>query len=160
MTTLIVEPENPAEWVIELKALASDHGGQLTPELVVDHAKKKASALHGMFTWDNTEAAMLWRLTEAGALIRRYKVRFVNRDEEEVKVPWFVNVPVKQNEGDSEQFQRLRVYKEIPRVLESKEDTAYMLMTAKRELATFRRKYSILEDLAELMTQIDKFIVS
>lgn len=156
MNPLIVEPLKPADWVIELKALAKDHNDQITPEIIVEHARKKASALHGMFTWDDTEAARLYRLTEAGDLIRRYKVRYVNKDEEEIKVGGFVNVTVRQEDN----FPRLKVYMPIARVLESPEYTSEMLLNARRELATFRRKYSVLEELTTVITEIDRFIGS
>jgi len=63
----------------ELKAIES-RAGKLTPEQVVTVAADEASALHGCFTWDDSEAAAKWRLDEARAIIRSVRIETVIED--------------------------------------------------------------------------------
>lgn len=57
-----------------LAAIAQLNGGKLTPELVLADAEDPTSPLHDTFTWDNDEAAKLWRIEQARRLIRSVKV--------------------------------------------------------------------------------------
>lgn len=54
----------------ELESLADAGGGLLTPEAVVEFAKNPTTALHGEFTWDDSEAGRLYRLQQARSVIR------------------------------------------------------------------------------------------
>lgn len=72
----------------ELHSLMSE--GRLRPEDVVDAARNPNSALHSYFTWDDSEAAVAYRLQEARALIKRVKVDVVRSDEMVVHVPSFI----------------------------------------------------------------------
>lgn len=57
----------------ELQAIYDEHGA-LTPAIVLAEATDEAHPLHKRFTWDDTEAASRWRLTQAAELIRSVKV--------------------------------------------------------------------------------------
>ncbi|MBS0229678.1 MAG: hypothetical protein JSS52_00760 [Proteobacteria bacterium] len=59
----------------ELHALHSKHG-HLVPELVLDAAAHEGSAMHAAFTWDDTDAAQLWRMDQARCLIKAVKVEY------------------------------------------------------------------------------------
>ena len=105
----------------------------------------------------DTEAAKAYRLAEAGMLIRRYKVRYVNRDEDEVKIPALVNVAVSADDEST----RIRVYMPIGRVLESPELTGEMLANARQGLVSWRRKFSVLQEISEfsgVISAIDGFL--
>lgn len=155
MEQLIINPDSEPDWVIEVSALMKDHGDKITPEKIVKHARNKASALHKMFTWDDTKAAQAYRLMEAGSIMRRYYVSYRNKDGEEIRIKKFISVTVQPDE----EFPRLQhVYKTIESVLESPEHCAEMLMNAKRELVSFRRKYSVLQELASLIQVIDEVL--
>jgi hypothetical protein len=59
----------------ELDALAAQHDDRLTPELVVETARRHpGSALHQCFTWDVQTAAYERWLDQARELIRRVRV--------------------------------------------------------------------------------------
>lgn len=58
-----------------------DKHEQLTPELVVEEARKKTHPLHTRFEWNNTAAADSWRKHQAAELIR--SVRIVYREATE-----------------------------------------------------------------------------
>lgn len=75
-----------------LLTLADRHGGQLTPELVVEAARPKDSPLHPYITWDARAAAEKQRLYEARRLIRSVRVEIVTVPLL-VKAPMFVRDP-------------------------------------------------------------------
>lgn len=58
----------------ELEALRESNGGTVTPQVVLDRASDPTSPLHEHFCWDDGEAAHRYRLQQAGALIRRFKI--------------------------------------------------------------------------------------
>lgn len=51
-----------------------NHHGDLTPEIVVAEASDPDHPLHDKFTWDDSEAARLYRMVQAQVLIRSVKV--------------------------------------------------------------------------------------
>lgn len=57
-----------------LMALYENHG-VLTPELVVSEAVNTAHPLHNFFEWDDSAAAVQYRLVQAGSLIRSVKIQ-------------------------------------------------------------------------------------
>lgn len=52
----------------------SNRDNGLTPQSVVDDARRKSSPLHDCFEWDDTEAAKEWRLQQARNLIRAIRI--------------------------------------------------------------------------------------
>ena len=66
--------------------------GPLTPDRVVEAARDPEHALHGQFTWDDTQAAIQHRLNEARALIRKVEVR-LNVSSQVIAVPYYVRDP-------------------------------------------------------------------
>lgn len=57
----------------QLQEIRAKHG-KLTPSLVVDAARNKASPLHGRFDWDNRAAAESWRREQARHLIKSVRI--------------------------------------------------------------------------------------
>lgn len=51
-----------------LQALYEKHG-VLTPEIVLNDARRKSSPLHYEFDWDDSTAAHRWRIEQARKLI-------------------------------------------------------------------------------------------
>lgn len=45
--------------------------GKLDPDSVIEAARSASHPLHGYFTWDNTQAAHLWRRSQATRVIQR-----------------------------------------------------------------------------------------
>ena len=85
--------------------------GRLTPENVLNEAKKKDSPLNGHFTWDDTEAAARYRLIEARTLIRRVKIEVIHRDMP-LDVVRFVQDPIETR------------YRDITKIRPGEEDVA------------------------------------
>lgn len=90
---MTIETQNEYQWndgfstlmdvkvvVKELHAIQEEKG-EINPELIVEHAKDKKSALHNYFVWDNKTAANKYRLQQASELLRRIEVRVVKDGE-------------------------------------------------------------------------------
>ena len=147
--TLIVDEEY-ADWEREIVEIEHAHG-EVTPELVLWKASQKGSALHGQFQWDDTQAANEYRLLQASGLIRRVKVKIVDTStEEEREARRYTNVVVRTDEVER------RVYAPITQIVKSEELTRQMLDDAMRSLASFRRKYATLSQLAKVFAVIDE----
>jgi hypothetical protein len=58
--------EQMAARLAELRQIEQKAGGVLQPESVVDFARNPKTALHGAFTWDDTEAARKYRTRHPG----------------------------------------------------------------------------------------------
>jgi hypothetical protein len=132
--------------------------GDLTPELVVKAARSKRSPLHGQFTWDDSEAAKAYRLVQAAWLIRTVKVRVIV-DEKPAEARAFIRV-VKSAEPSrdcaDEAPHVASSYVGISEALENPDWRGQMLNQALRELEAFRRKYEMLEELADVMNVISE----
>jgi hypothetical protein len=149
-----VEVRSSAEDIrAELEVLANRKAG-LTPDTVLHVAKNPASCLHKYFCWDDTEAARKYRAMQAEFLIRRIRVTITPHGGKEFNVRAFVNVKDVQKDGTISYGDRGK-FVPILSVMSDPDGKEQMLTVAKRELASFRSKYSILEDLANVMSEID-----
>lgn len=129
----------------ELETIRKRAGGVLNPALVIEHAENAKSALHGYFTWEDTEAARLWRLHQARNVIRAV-VHIIPQTEISSRV--YVSLTGDRNEDGG--------YRAVVDVMQDEEARAIMLEEAKDELAAFRRKYAILKELSAVFEAIDK----
>jgi len=126
-----------------LQRLEAKHGA-LTPEDVLTEAQKRTSPLHGFFTWDDSEAARLHRLAEARDLIRSVTVTYVGTDEPTRTVRAFVH------------YGEASVYESMAHVLADDEKRAALLAMAMADLASWRRKYADLKELAKVFAAMDE----
>jgi hypothetical protein len=71
--------ENKQEvYKAELERLFCENDGELTPEKVVNSAKKVSSPLHDYFVWEDSDAAKMWRLHQARLLFGYVKIDLPN----------------------------------------------------------------------------------
>ena len=75
-----------------LARIAGLHGGRLTPDAVVEDAKSPKSPLHEHFDWDDSVAAVKWRIEQARTLIRQVTVT-VTSGTRTVCVPFYIRDP-------------------------------------------------------------------
>lgn len=122
----------------------SEIGEAVTAEQIVDRAKDETSELHKCFTWDNDVAAEKYRIIEARDIVR-HLVREELPDAKEDTPP--LRVFYKTNNGEG--------YKHIERTIIKKEDEYQALLArAMMELRAFKAKYSMLEELREILDLI------
>jgi len=139
------------------RCMAAD--GHITPESIVDKARIKSSVLHSLFEWDNTQAAKLYRIEQARALIRNIVTVTVFS---EVKADPIAPVRAFVHIVDG----TVKGYKTISTVINSPHDYNYMMICACQELIAFTRKYGLLSQLGgkmsarinPLITAIDEFL--
>lgn len=80
MSDVEVEPiddDIPSPAVETLRRLV-ERDGELTAESVLAEAKRKRSPIHDFFEWDDSEAALQYRLEQARRLIRRVHVTIMD----------------------------------------------------------------------------------
>ena len=125
----------------ELEIIRAKNGGMLSPENVVEYAKNKNSALHGYFTWDNNEAARLYRLQQAGYLIRRIKVEIIPNPKtmEVVKIREYVSLPIDRGHGG---------YRQIAEVYTEDDLRLQFIESVRDEFEAFRKKLKIVSEAA------------
>lgn len=120
--------------------------GELTPNAVLQSAKNKGSPLHNFFEWNDGIAADSYRLQQAAWLIRTVKVTISTPDKNPVSVRAFVRVV------DDEETH----YVPIDKALKNDDWKEQLLEDARRELQSFKNKYSILSELTGVIREIDK----
>lgn len=116
--------------------------GQLTPRLVVDLARDEAHPLHDRFEWDNEIAGEKYREHQAGELIRSVKVRYTTAGDDERDVRAFHAIP---SNGEP------TGYRPIEEIVSNDIGRQLLLNAARREWKTFERKYSHLEEFADIV---------
>ena len=127
----------------EITRLIDKNDGRLTTDYLVDYARANPeSPLYACFTWDDTAAAVQWRLEQAKNLMRTYKVRYELGEDKAVTIRGLVSLP--SDRGPE------HLYRSVVRVLSNEDQTAEMIGQAKRELHAFRTKYEALERLGKM----------
>ena len=116
----------------------------LTPENVVQAARRKDNPLHGYFTWNNDEAARLHRKEEARLLIRSVTVT-MGPSESSAPVRAFVAV------GSADDK-----YLSMQTVLGQPKLREQMLTQALAELRSFQVKYETLSELTPVWVAVNE----
>lgn len=133
----------PIAVLAELDRLRVEGGGSLTSRAVLTAAEHPASPLHDHFEWSDTAAAERYRLQQAGALIRRFRI--VRRDGDRVvSVPAFTRV-----DGDGYRETREVVSREMLR----DQHRARLMMSLQRlasELAAFEEFAGVVDAIEDL----------
>jgi len=131
---------------------------KLTAEIVLNHAKKKSSPLHELFTWNNTEAANQFRLWEARTLIKSVKIT-MTVGVEEVKVRKYINLRT-DDENNANPWGANSEYKEVKEIMSDEKTKEILFQQAINELNAFRKKYHGLRQFEKLMVEIDKLLTA
>lgn len=140
-----------------IRTLAEKNGGEITPEIVLDEAKRKSSPLHGYFCWDNNKAAQEYRLIQAASLIRRIKVTYQTGEETSVRVRAYINVNPTKREEETPEEQARGVYVPYEKAISVESYTDQMMAGCRRDVEAFRRKYSALQQAARIIKAMDHF---
>ena len=126
-------------------------GDEVTPRQVVEKAESESSELHKCFTWDDTEAAGLWRLKEAREVMRQLIVitRPDPEEPEEEKEPVQFRLLMKNDSS------RSSGYKQTIVMVRDDDEYQKLLNQAYEELRVFKKKYSMLSELREILDLIN-----
>lgn len=139
---------------VELERIRTKNG-YLKPEDIVEEARKKSNRLHDYFIWDDTEAAQQYRIWQARHLIA---VLVVVRSDDKSDDPLTVRAYAHMKEDDENKD----AGPHYVNVMEGMTDLGMrerILADALKELASFRRKYADLKELAAIFAAMDKIAV-
>jgi hypothetical protein len=130
----------------ELDTLQKSHGGLLKAEDIVRFAKNPRTALHGRFTWDNTEAGKKWRLHEARMLLHVY----VTVTQESVQpVQMYISLPTDRKQPGGG-------YRTYESICQSPERYGVLLASALADLRRVQAKYRTLKELQPVFEAVDR----
>ncbi len=129
----------------ELEQLAASHR-VLKPEMVIEFAKNKRTALHECFEWNESKAAHLWRLEQARALIRVLVT--VEHGSKKAPIRALVSLKSDRYNGGG--------YRSIEAVMRSPKMYAELLDEALAELRAIQVKYQRLRELKRVFAAVDE----
>lgn len=132
-----------------LKSIAERNGGLLRPQAVVDEARDEKSPLHSAFTWDDTEAARLYRLDQAQRLIRSFRVE-VEDDGKVMEMPVFIGISTDRTGGKDDNPYRL-----AESVAKCPDLMAIAERDAMEQLKGLRNRYAHIKRLGDIWGAID-----
>ena len=131
---------------LELIASAS---GALTPDAVVDAARRKTHPLHAEFNWDDTEAAIQWRKQQARQLIARVTIVLAKTTARGViNVQCRAYTSVTPADGEKQ-------YMNVVDVSVNPELSDQVLVTLRREIGALKRKFAAYDGLfVQVLTEV------
>lgn len=127
----------------ELLSIRSQHG-KLTPQIVLDAARKPGSPLHDRFEWDDTIAAQRFRESQAGDLIRKVKISFTAGDGVSKELRAFVVV-----RGEDPRSEYVPVEEAVQDPFTQK----LVIREFEREWKRFRERYEHLVEFAQVISR-------
>lgn len=133
-----------------LKKIAERDGGLLRPQAVVDEARSPRSPLHKCFTWDDGEAARLYRLDQAQHLIRKFHV-MTDVDGKPCRAPVFISLSADRNSATGE-----NPYRQADAVTGNRNLLAIAEADALEQLEGVRSRYTYLKSLSDVWDAIGK----
>ena len=134
----------------ELLRLMAASDGTLTPEILVEEARREDSPLHEAFTWDDSVAARLYRLTQAYNLLRAVKVRLeISGEVVTTRAFWPVD-------GDEDSVRPCQPYRIVTEILAQKDWREELLERAHKEMVAWRKRYAVLKELGPVFAVIDR----
>ncbi len=137
-----MKPITSPKIIEALQGIAKEHNGVLSPAAVVEYARPKSSPLHSRFTWDNTEAARLYRLVEARSLIS-VVIRYIDDGVDRVPVRVFVSL--------SKDREKKGGYRHIVDVVKDSDMRAMLISDAKEDMRRFEERYANIKELVDVI---------
>lgn len=118
-------------------------GDKITPDEVLEKARDENTELHKCFEWDDNVAAEKFRKIQARDVIRFIVIKEEEKPEDRPQIKVF---HVTEKTGG---------YKPIEFIVKHEDEYKALLERAWAELRAFKAKYSMLEELREIMELID-----
>lgn len=126
-------------------------GDEVTPEQIVKKGKDPKSELSKCFTKDDAEAANKYRLWEARQILRQLIVITrpdpENEDEKSEPIQFRLMMKNETSRGSG--------YKQTLVMIRDEDEYQKLLNMAQEELRVFKRKYSMLTELREILDLIN-----
>lgn len=144
-----------------LEQISLEHGGELTPKLVVEKAKEFICPIHDYFEWDNIKAGDKYRLHQARMLIGGIEIIIIDNEDREKKVRNFFNVSIVDRDEKERQLNIISntVYLNINEIFDGDINNPYRIQVIQQaldELNRWKIKYSIYNELEDIFSVIDR----
>ena len=148
-----------------LETLSQQHNGRLTPQIIVDAARDENSLIHPCFQWNDSIAAEEHRKQQARQLMGNLIVVH-DTGNRQIRTRSRVNIEITREPEEPTTAEtpacvpprRERFYLSVQDVMHDPESRDYLLDQARREIASYRRKYATLNELSLLFSAIDAFL--
>jgi hypothetical protein len=137
-----------SEVIKELKRIAKENKGLITPDSIVERAKSKTSILHKFFDWDDSIAAQKHRLHQARQLLRVTVEYIETYEDKPVKV--FVSLTPDRLTREG--------YRTLTNVMEDEQLRGILLDDAVSDMETFKKKYALLRELEKVFMEMEEVI--
>lgn len=146
----------------ELEIIRKSNDGILDAEKVVVYASNTKTSLHGRFQWADTIAADAYRLNQARQVIR-LDLTIIKHDSDNMMF-----LPDNSMDSDGVTLRKYVSlshdrsnnggYRLLSEVLDNSDMRKQLVRDAKKDMQTFRKKYSALEELSSVMDGMDNSI--
>ena len=141
----------------EICKIKESNGGQITADDLVifasGHARSVLHTLIGMDNgWDDEKSAHRYRIMRAGTILRSIEIIYSKEQEKPVRA---FNVDTSTWTKKDSQY---KPYRGTEDILKDETARAGLLQSALNELIAFQRRYRALNELAILVTAIDRFM--
>ena len=123
-------------------------GEYYTPHDIVDLARNPETELHKCFDWNDETAAEKWRVQTARLICCNLKAVVISEKGKEQEYRLI--------QSDSS----LPAYKPVTLTVRNDDEYSRLLEKAKAELASFRKRYSMIVELEQVIDEIDRIINS
>ena len=139
----------------EIERLRQKNAGSVLPVHLVEAARAKNNPLHrDIYKLGDDDAAFEYRLEIARKVLRSIEVVYEEAPDVPTKAYEVITEPER---GD---MPERRVYKSTKEILEDPNMRDELLARAIREALTFKRRYSELQELAQVFQALDNFLLN
>ena len=132
----------------EIERLDAEYDG-VTPEVVLDEAKKKRSPLHDCFEWNDREAAVAYRLVQARYLLRSIEVVIEKADTEPLRIRAFHSV---------ETEEQGKYYTTVAKAREDEVMWSQVKANALSEIRNWQNKYRQINEFEAIFDAIESVV--
>lgn len=139
---------DPATAHDELERIRKCNGDTLRAADVVDESRPAVAPLHPVFTWDDEQAAELWRQDEARRLIRNVCVVIQGEGETQKARPVYIHTTPEAGRDTAG-------YRTISAVMADDNSRRAAILDALAQLRGWQKRYGWLKELASVSAAID-----
>jgi len=142
-----------------IEVLQEEFNGEVTPDVVLGDAQHEDSPLNSFFEWDDTQAAIQYRRTQARYLLRSIHV-VVKVNDQETTTRAFHRVTIHDTEPadnghEVDEPEPRQVYVSVQQVFTDAELRRQAIAEALRQLTSWRERYQQYQELAHVFKFID-----
>jgi hypothetical protein len=116
-----------------------------TPQQILEKARDSNTELHKCFTWDDTEAAEKWRISEARAVVRNLKI--IEQKPDKQTEPTAIRVFYKTDNESG--------YKPTKLILKKPDEYKSLVERCRSELLAIKQKFNSISEYEEIWEMIN-----